>query len=45
MEVWQQKHEVYFTDETELADLYLRSQQKYNRFTASLPARYGWNGI
>ena len=41
--MWQQKHEVYFTDETELADLYRRSQQKYNRFTANLPARQGWN--
>ena len=42
MEVWQQKHQVFFTDEKELADLYLKSQQKYNRFTASLPARHGW---
>ena len=45
MEVWQQNHEVYFTEEAELADLYRRSQQKYNRFTASLPARQGFSSI
>ena len=39
IEVWQQKHDVYCTDEKELEELYRTSQKKYNKFAASLPSR------